>query len=257
MSLFQKLSRLFQPEEAVMKRADLEAAWLEHTLELTDLRLSQVKGFRDFLLPAVSRTLSYFTRTFAQVPGPVSLEKRTPQLEALFPGGKADKRAALGRSLAVKQEFPALAAAGHERLVALMGMRLRRQGNATQLADHTIRSLAVSSEAVRAQLMTAAYDSLLQAFDNAQRRAEDPDARAPADYLDDLLAWLKKPESCVRMAEDQSHTITGHGGAPDLCLPLMHSQDRREWLLTLVDFPTQMAEDALKAEEYTHRFILI
>jgi hypothetical protein len=257
MSLFQKLGRLFQGDDTAAKRADLEAAWLEHTLELTDLRLGQVKGFKDFLLPAVSRTLAYFTKAFAQVPGPVSIEKRTPQIDALFPGGKADKCAGLGRSLAVKQEFPALKAEGHERVCALMGMRLKRQGNALQLSDHTIRSLAPNSEAVRALLMTSAFDSLLQSFDAAQRHLDGEAERPAADCLDDLLAWLKKPESCVRMAEGQSYTIVGHGGAPDLCLPQMHSQDRREWLLALVDFPIQMAEDALQAEAYTHRFILI
>ncbi len=297
MSFLGKLTRLFGQEDAP---TPAEKEWLAHVVEMTDHRIASVPTYQDVLSPAIDLALAYFEQTLALIPGTVAMDSANPLLPQLFPHPE-DLSASLGRSLAVKQELPALMEEGHTRLYALLGMRTKISPEDGQpyLTDHTIRALSPNPAAVRQNLQDAAFDSLLQGFANenlhyqkklelAQTQKELlKEARAQAgrktDYsgvsqsldahisrasqdlsadkvLQNLKEWIQTPENCMRLCNRSGHALRPtpeQETADALHLPLMATQDRRQWLVCLVEFPVPLARDALAAENHNHRFILI
>lgn len=294
MSLLGKLTRLFGQDSPATAALD---PWLDQVVAATDPRIAQVPTYKEQLAPALEQARIYFAEALAQVPGPLPLDVPHPLHTQLFPE-PGDLQAALGRSMAVKQEMTALENAGHTQLFALLGMRLKttEADAAPQLTDHTLRSLAPSPAQARQSLEDTALDSLLQGFahitrhqqsklelaqsqkervqearSQSQRRARFSGisqsldahiARAshelnPEKILASLLDWLSSPESCLRINLAHGHLLRPSPPHEALQLPMLSSQDRRQWLVCLVEFPITQARAALAAENHNHRFILI
>lgn len=293
MSIFSKLTQMFGSAGVPESEED---SLLAHTVAMTDPRLDSVPGYDESLQPLIDHAHTYYEQSVHGLPGPVKLDEDNPALPLIFPNPE-DMSTGLGRSLEVKQQLPALLEEGHSRLWAILGLRTRVMPGTTHaiLTDHTLRSLAPSPEVVRQKLRDAAYDSLLQGFANEtnyrqqklelmqsqkellQEAAATRKVRtfgvsqsidshiyrankdlSPESVLQDLMEWLKNPEPFLRLENRTGLTLTASGEAAGLIhLPLLSSQDRRQWLVCLVEFPSEMAEEALARETHTHRFIMI
>ena len=163
--------------------------------------------------------------------------------------------------------------------------------------DHTFRSLGSGEQDARRYLRDAALSSLVKAFAarlNEERRkhkllkselalnkelqqpAGDGEAQArtrrqrdpvldeyfartareftPEAILEALVAWLRAPEVQMRLQ-------IGGGGAPaaagPLALPLLTSNDRRQWLVCFARISVDEAARAIEQEARSHRYILI
>ena len=289
MGILDKLGRLFGPEpEAADPR-------LARTIAVIDPRLESLADCETALLPPIEEAQAYYERTLTALPGPVRLDEASPTVSLLFPGPE-DMQACLGRSMEVKQRLPELLAAGHERLWALLGLRSRVEAGGTHpvLTDHTLRSLAGSPAGAREALRDAAWEGLLMAFVNQTQYQQQKlelmrsqkellqevssasrirvsgvsqsiDAHisrankdlSPERVLQNLVEWLGNPEPFLRVENRTGLTLQAQDGTPLLHLPLLSSQDRRQWLVCLVEFPAEMAREALERESHTHRFIMI
>lgn len=268
---------------------------LARAIAITDPRLENLADVETTLLPPLEEALAYYERTLAILPGPVPLDETSATLARLFPAPD-DIQACLGRSMEVKQRLPELQAAGHARLWALLGLRSRAQagGSHAVFTDHTLRSLAASPAGVREALRDAAWEGLVMAFVNQTQYQQQklelmrsqkellqevaPSSRvrvsgvsqsidahisrankdlAPERVLHNLVEWLGNPEPFLRIENRTGLTLQDGKGTPLLHLPLLSSQDRRQWLVCLVEFPLEMAAAALERESHTHRFIMI
>lgn len=292
MSLIGKISSLLGHDEdqsPPSRKTQEQENLLEHVIDMTDIRITNVANYGDTLLPAAEVARAYFEQTLDCIPGPIALDSDHPTLPRLFPQPE-DLTASLGRSLAVKNELEAHAEAGHSRLYALLGVRPKpAEGGGTILADHTIRSLGASPTAVRRLLQIAAFDSLLQGFANEnlhydkkleQARTQQEllqeagaatlrslnaatavhaqQEQSPEQVLTGLQDWLYAPQSRLRLETNNCYTIAAASeDDEDWNFPLLVTQDRRQWYVCLVGFPVEMARKALAAEHHNHRFILI
>lgn len=294
MSIFTKFTQMFGSAQVAETAED---RLLAHTIEMTDTRLASIPGYGDALYPLIDQARSYYEQALSLLPGPVNLADSENQalLDVIFPNPE-DISAGLGRSLEVKQQLPALLEQGHPHLFALLGLRARTQPEATEavLIDHTFRSLAPGVNAVREALRDAAYNGLLQGFANAtsyrQQKlelmqgqkelvnetvsshqvrvagiAQSIDAHisrankdlTPEKVLDNLKEWLRGPEAYLRLDNRTGHSIRTAADTPAMHLPLLTSQDRRQWLVCLTEFPIELAQEAVARESRTHRFIMI
>ncbi|MDR2625241.1 MAG: hypothetical protein LBC37_02825 [Zoogloeaceae bacterium] len=169
--------------------------------------------------------------------------------------------------------------------------------NKQVFTDHTVRSLALSPIKVRQILKEAAFDSLLQSFANENLHYEKKLEQARAQYelrqavgvaahhaedanvmqqgktpplvraylnksadqvLSGLREWLYSPQHLMRISMSEGFLVQEGGkDEEEWRLPLMVTQDRRQWNVCLISFPIHMARKALKAEAHNHRFILI
>lgn len=293
MSIFSKLTQMFGSAEAPESEEDI---LLAHTVAMTDPRLDSLPNYGESLQPLIDHAHTYYEQSVHTLPGPVRLDEESPLLPLIFPNPD-DMMAGLGRSLEIKQQLPDLLEEGHPRLWALLGLRTRVMPGTTQavLTDHTFRSLAASPEGVRLALRDAAYDSLLQGFANEtnyrqqklelmqsqkellQEAAATRKVRtsgvsqsidshiyrankdlSPDRVLQNLIEWLGNPEPFLRLENRTGLTLkVGEEATGLIHLPLLSSQDRRQWLVCLVEFPAEMASEALARESHTHRFIMI
>lgn len=289
MGILDTLGRLFGSE------AEPTDPRLAELIASIDPRLAELDDHAAALSPPLQAALAYYTQTIAVVPGPVKLDEDAPLRTQLFPD-PADITLCLGRSMEVKQRLPELLAAGHRRCTALLGLRRRAQGDAAPaiLTDHTVRSLADTPEATRAALRDAAWGALLSAFAQQNQYqqhklelmcsqkaclqdvsrasrvrvsgvAQSLDAHisrahkelSPRRVLTQLVAWLGNPEPFLRIDNRMGLTVRNTAGEALLHLPLLSSQDRRQWLVCWLEFPLDMAQAALAHESHSHRFILI
>jgi hypothetical protein len=289
MSLIGKITHMLGHDED-QSSLSREERLLTHVIEMTDIRIANVANYRDALLPAVKVAEAYFEQTLDCIPGPIALDGAPSILPWLFPQPE-DMTAGLGRSMAVKNELEALAKAGHARLYALLGARVKPAPEGGQImVDHTVRSLASNPTAVRHLLRHAAFDSLLQGFanDHLHYEAKLKQARSqqkllqekgavtarsqgvalpaasirteqnPEQILASLKDWLYAPQSRLRLETSNAYIIAADTeDGEDWRFPLLITQDRRQWHVCLIGFPIGMARKALAAESHNHRFILI
>lgn len=82
---------------------------------------------------------------------------------------------------------------------------------------------------------------------------------SPERLLGALCEWLHQPEAFLKLhgGAELHGDIPGKEERPVLRLPLLSSQDRRQWLVCLTHFPIQEAVVAMEKEKHAHRFILI
>lgn len=255
------------------------------------------RDYESRLLPAVNGAIQYYDRQVAAIPGGLvvstSNHGRDPELRALFPTTD-DIRLALGRSIEVKQALQSRTMSSTEHLHALMGMRYRPtdhgQGQPLIFADHTLRGLAVTEEASRAGLREAALTRLLTNFAehigklqhkqkllrvewNIENRkvvntaplGDDDFVYAgkellPENLLRGLIAWLESPAEHLRVRAGEHEAPPAHATAQKPLLhrlPVMHTADRRQWIVCLIKVPTREAIDAINIEKRNHRYIFI
>lgn len=249
------------------------------------------------LVPAVNGAIEYFDRQIAAIPGGLAVSADSygydPVLRALFPAVD-DIRLALGRSIEVKQALQSRTISSTDHIHALMGMRYRPvehgEGQPLMFADHTLRGLAVTEEASRAGLREAALTRLLTNFgehvgklqhkqkllrvewnienkkvvDTASLGDDDfvyaGKELLPENMLRGLIAWLEAPEEHLRVRAGEHEAPPAHTTAQQPLphrLPVMHTADRRQWIVCLIKVPTREAIDAINIEKRNHRYIFI
>ncbi|MDR2364973.1 MAG: hypothetical protein LBD68_03845 [Zoogloeaceae bacterium] len=268
---------------------------LARVVEMTDMRIAEESNYQEVLLPAIKIARAYFEQSLDVVPGPVALDSAHFLMSRIFPSPE-DIPICLGRSLAVKTELSRHENAQCQRLYALLGARVKKTPENEQIfTDHTVRSLAPSPSQVRQILKETAFDSLLQGFANEnlhyekkleQVRAQHellqaagvtahhaegaaasgrtpPLVRASFNKSADrvlvsLREWLYAPQHLMRISMAEGFLVREGGESEEEWrLPLMVTQDRRQWNVCLISFPVAMAREALKAAAHNHRFILI
>lgn len=282
--MFGTIARLIRPSAA-------PARPLQHLVpQIVDTvgsAITKVRHFEDQLMPALEFACDYFDRQIGTIPGPLEISAAAAASDArvasLFPS-QDEMVIALGRSVEVRESLPNLACHGHREVHALLGMRSKpgSQENDHQpiLVDHTIRSLAPKESDAREYLRLVAVSRLVRQFaehvDKLRRRqrllklewnlqSELPSAVSagsseefvyaeqeltPENLLKGLIAWLQSPDSHFR--------VDPHGlKVGDLALPLLHTADRRQWLVCIVRFDCQDGLEALAKENRTHRYIFI
>mgnify|MGYP000852408339 CR=1 FL=1 len=287
MGLFNKISALFQssqaPDEAVTHAYDQIAGQLPE--------IAAIPGGHRRLMPLIEQALAHYERIAATIPGPVPLSVAahgdSSVLATLFPSADEITQG-LGRSLAVRNSLSWFVDHSHQSVVAVMGMRHREvtPGSAC-FTDHTIRSLGTSVGDTRRSLCEAAFSSLVKTFatQSAERQRQwrlthstkavhrelnqrngvadhppvgDDQEPTPEHELERLAEWLMAPEAHLRIDEGHSHRVNGHdGGDSALEIPLLATNDRRKWLVCLVEFPLSEALKAVERETQPHRYILI
>jgi len=262
---------------------------LSHAVEMTDRRIAKVAGFQETLWPAIQFTRIYFSEVLESIPGPFYLDRDNPILDEIFHSPE-EVTACLGRSIATKHELPHHIEQKRKRVCALLGVRPRAgKDEKFLLGDHTIRSLRRSPGSLRRSLLRAIFDSILQGFANQNLHYEKKLAqlhvqqetlrrlngiaspqdeethvnppefpkltRDPKEVLERLVDELHNPTNRIQLSYDNGHTLTTP--SIDCHMPRLVTQDRRHWFVCMVEFPVEMAEEALKKETYNHRFILI
>ncbi|MDR1849186.1 MAG: hypothetical protein LBQ75_04035 [Zoogloeaceae bacterium] len=287
MNLFEQLTQLVagKKDQGAEKRELL----LAHVIEMTDRRIAKVPSYEEDLWPAIQFAKIYFSEVWDSVPGPFALDDKKFPLEALFPKPE-DLTACLGRSTSTKKDLPLHIKRQQSRVCALLGMRPRPgQDEKIQLMDHTVRTLRQSPELVRGALLGAAFNSLLQGFTNQNLRLQqeleqlriqqemvEEDSSRPLEETDpalhlrkfrsdpkvvltNLVNELYKPTTRLWLKHDDYDCLLLKipGYDKEQRLPQMITQDRRHWAVCLVEFPIEMAEEALAKETHNHRFILI
>lgn len=276
------LARLIRPS---VPRITPMQAMLATVIDTVGGGIERAKHFEERLSSALEVANAYFDGQIAMIPGPQAMSAagyaEGQWLHAVFPEAD-DIGRAFGRSLEVKESLFNLAAKGHAEVHALLGMR-RRPGSAGSLelayADHTLRSLAPRDSDTRDYLRLVAIKRLLNNFaehvTKLRRRErilklewnirnEIPDTVAggeeyvtaaeeltPDRLLEGLIAWLAQPSGYFRVERADA------GLAGDMAFPLLHSSDRRQWLVCTVRFPVEEALAALERETHTHRHIFI
>ena len=217
-----------------------------------------------------------------------------PVLSTMFHHAE-DIRFALGRSIETREVIPGLAKEGATQAYALLGMRTRELENpdgtkVTVFMDHSIKCVTTSAEDARETLSRVALSRVLKSFaehtDKLRRRGKllrvewsIISARArgngahdsgefvfaeeelkPANLLRGLCAWLSDPMDHLRIkAEGARISVQIPGAAKPLVydLPMLYSADRRQWLVSIVEFPVDECMAALSNETRTHRYIYI
>lgn len=205
--------------------------------------IATAHDFQAKATPAIRAAHQYFTAQIDSIPGPLALESAAygsnRLLRALFPTDE-EIRFAIGRSVQARDAVPALANAGAEKIVALLGMRPRDRdesiGPGTVLADHTLSFIGEHAEATRAALRDAAFLRLLKIYSahieklrhygkllagewNIEFAIDDNDPAAklrkevfsdyvhadkeltPDNLLRGLIAWLERPDDHFRVIE--------------------------------------------------------
>lgn len=277
------IARLIRPAAASRPHHPL----LAQVIDAVGTSVTKVRGFEAQLIPAIQFACDYFDRQIGGIPGPLEISaataERDPHVTALFPAA-GDIVAALGRSVEVKESLPALAGQGHAAVHALLGMRIK-PGNGSDdgqplLVDHTIRSLAPKESDAREYLRLVAVSRIARSFaehvDKLRRKerllklewnlqSELPESVGPADseefvyaateltpenLLKGLIAWLNSPATHFRVE-------TNGIRLGELELPLLHTADRRQWVVCMVRFACRDGLDALGRETRTHRYIFI
>jgi hypothetical protein len=262
---------------------------------MTDMRIADENDYREILLPAIKIARAYFEQSLAIVPGPVALDSAHFLMSRIF-SNPEDIPSCLGRSLAVKTELPQYEKTQCQRLYALLGARIKKTPENEQIfTDHTVRSLAPSPNQVRQILKETAFDSLLQGFANENLHYEKKLEQVRAQHellqaagvaahytesggasgrtpplvrasfnksadrvLVNLREWLYAPQHLMRISMAEGFLVQEGGESEEEWrLPLMVTQDRRQWNICLISFPVDMAREALKAAAHNHRFILI
>ena len=249
---------------------------------------------------AFTSAAQYFDRQIQEIPGPVGMSglahAHDAFLCAVFPE-MMDIQAALGRSIAVKDQLPRFAEQGQQRVFGLIGMRFRdRDPEAKQpglLADHTLTCLSTSVEETRRALREAACRRVVLNFhahlDKLRQKGKlfsdewniehfqtvrdsHADSRrmifedyryaetelTPDNILRGLVAWLAGAAEHFHV-EVSDLAIPCNRGAQSVTytIPLIAAADRRRWHVALVEFSTQEGLRALTQEARVHRYILI
>lgn len=258
-----------------------------------DSQILSLPGSHERLMPAIYHALTHYEAAVAAIPGPLEISTeghgRDPILGTLFPSANEIVKG-LGCSLAVRNSLNWFVEHGHDSIHAVLGMRLRPNGNgggngALRFADHTFRSLGASDADARECLAEAAFTSLINAFatdykdqqrkwrlaQSEQRLHQDPTAPAgdataptagvltPEAALELLIERLKAPEKQMRVEAGDGHppVAPAGNGASDFKLPWLASTDRRTWLVCLTRFSLKDALAAIDQETLVHRYILI
>ncbi|MDR0735352.1 MAG: hypothetical protein LBF51_00730 [Zoogloeaceae bacterium] len=285
-----------ETQQKVSPREQRGAELLAHVVEMTDMRIADEGNYREVLLPAIKIARAYYEQSLDIVPGPVALDSEHFLLSRIFPSPE-DIPSCLGRSLAVKNELPTYEAEAPRLYALLGVRIKQAPENKQVFTDHTVRSLALSPSRVRQTLKEAAFDSLLQSFANENLHYEKKLEQARAQYellqaagvtghhaeeadvmqqgktpplvraylnksadqvLSSLREWLYSPQHLMRISMNDGFLVQeGSKDEEEWRLPLMVTQDRRQWNVCLISFPVVMARKALKAEAHNHRFILI
>lgn len=268
MSLFGKLANLVRTPSPA---AAAQTGFLPDVENLFGTGLATLPDFELRLIPALAYAIEYFDREIATIPGPFAVTLETlasdPFLATLFPAA-ADLSAAFCKSIEVRESLPALAENGHVQVHALMGMRCQPgrplPDGPPAMADHTLRSLAPTEADTRHYLRLVAVDRLLKSFGEhvqklrreameSQREARE---LAPENMLRGLIAWLESPADHLRVIPNAVGWQWGPGPMR-YELPTLVSADRRQWIVCLVRFPTQLGLAALQAAPRPNRYILI
>ncbi|MDR3157847.1 MAG: hypothetical protein LBU11_02305 [Zoogloeaceae bacterium] len=281
----------------VSPREERRDALLAHVVEMTDMRIADESNYQEVLLPAIKIARAYYEQSLDIVPGPVALDSAHFLLSRIFPNPEdipacLGRSLAVKNELpgCEKDESPRLYALLGVRIK-------QTQENKLVFTDHTVRSLAPSPIQVRQILKEAAFDSLLQGFANENLHYEKKLEQARAQYellqavgvaahhaedanvmqqgktpplvrayinksadqvLSSLREWLYSPQHLMRISMSEGFLVQEGGkDEEEWRLPLMVTQDRRQWNVCLISFPVVMARKALKVEAHNHRFILI
>jgi hypothetical protein len=166
MGLISKIGAMFQPKPATDTSVSHALALIAKSV---DPALMALPGAQEKLIPAIEFALDYYRRVVDQIPGPVSIATANHDgddvMRSLFPAA-SEIGNGLGRSIAVRDSINWFVDRGHDRITAVMGMRVRSHagngGNA--FADHTFRSLGADEHDTRECICAAAFTSLVKAY---------------------------------------------------------------------------------------------
>ncbi|MDR0529567.1 MAG: hypothetical protein LBG69_08170 [Zoogloeaceae bacterium] len=270
---------------------------LAHVVEMTDRRLAGLSDYGEKLFPAIEFARLYYEEILSTLPDNITLDGSHKLLVEIFPQPEdrcicLGRSLAVKHELPHHRERHRSRV-----YALLGMRQKEVSGGGKQFVDHTLRSLRHSPNAVRRALMDAAFDSLLQNFANQnlhyekkleqallyekmlqearlpsqQKEAVSPPETerapsvralppifrdAPEKVLDNLVECLYNPSERLQLEREEGYLLS----VPDEeshVLPLMKTQDRRQWYVCIVGFPVKMAEAALAKEAHNHRFILI
>lgn len=253
--------------------------------------IRKTRDYEQRLVPALNAAAAYYDQQIAAVPGSLHLSASAhaadPVLSAIFPTVD-DIRFAIGRSIETQQSLLSLASAGHPQLYGLMGMRCRPDeqvaGRPPVFADHTLKCIAPSEEKVRHDVRDAALYRLIVSFDehidklqkknkllkqewHIEKHGKHPNdgeqfvyagkELLPENLLRGLVTWLEDPSEHLRVT-GQPAGGQGAGSARQFFdFPVLHCADRRQWIVSIVQFATSEGVEALRQEKRIHRYIFI
>jgi hypothetical protein len=277
-----------------LSSSTVTAKSLEHAMGVVaktiDPQVLSVSGSRDRLIPAITHALAYYQAAAATIPGPLPVSTSRHGSDAvittLFPSATEIVKG-LGCSIAVRNSINWFVEHGHEKVHAILGIRLRPGGNTAggnglRFADHTFRSLGTSAADARECLCEAAFTSLINVcasdYKDSQRKwrmrqtdqrfhqegaegiALEGDEPPPTALgaLEQLVERLYSPQQQMRVEAGADHPpVAPLNGSGNLQLPWLASTDRRTWLVCITEFPLQEALAAINQETLVHRYILI
>lgn len=254
-----------------------------------------VRRTRDYeqrLVPALDAAAAYYDQQITAIPGSLHLSAASysldPVLGALFPTAE-DISCAIGRSIETQQSLMNLASAGHPQLYGLMGMRCRPDEQVADrppvFADHTLKCIAPSEEKVRRDVRDAALYRLIVSYDEHLDKLQKKGKLLkqewhiekhgkhvndgeefvyagkellPENMLRGLISWLEEPDEHLRVV-GQPAGPGGQSGSARAAFdfPVLHCADRRQWIVSIVKFPTNEGVEALRQEKRIHRYIFI
>jgi hypothetical protein len=216
---------------------------LDMTAAVLGPEITSARGYLENLIPALTLATRYFDEQILTIPGPVATAAaaygRDPFLRSVFPDF-GEIQIALGRSVEVKEVLPKLAADGHPRACAMMGLRCKDRDQApaaaTIFADHTLACVTSSAAETRAAIRHAAVRRVIGNYHahleklrqkgkllpeewNIEHAPDKQDSNAekrhlifddfiyaerelhPDNLLRGLVAWLERPDEHFRLVE--------------------------------------------------------
>lgn len=249
--------------------------------------ITRTHDFETRLVPAINEAVAYFDQQINIIPQaiPVSLSDhgRDSAVTGIFPT-REDIAQAVGRSIDVRQTLPRLAGGGAPYFYALLGMRHRPDDPTETLTDHTMRGLAANESSARNDLRDAALTRLVTNFGEhveklhrkgkllrvewQMEHGESGKASTigedfvyagkellPENMMRGLISWLKDPAEHLQITPPQIAADQGRFSIGKL--PMLHSADRRHWIVCFVRMATQECVEAMNQERRIHRYIFI
>lgn len=235
--------------------------------------LCRITDLQDRLLPHIELACSYLDQQIRCIPGsfPISgADFQNLDISSKLLGSPEDFSATLGKSLEVKTALSGLARNGHARVHAVLGLRVRSEqqgsGSTTKFTDHTLAILAPTETDTRKFLRDVVFSRIVNncaSFHDGRPESEFRSAanRTGEEKLETLINLLQDPTALFRV-EKSGHRIPSmvsptEGKRHDLELPLLHSSDRRQWIMSVVNFDVAEAMAAQSREPNKHRYIYL
>lgn len=262
----------------VMKRID----------GLLGISLAATPEYQQALFPALNAAVAALEAEVAKIPGPFDITAAhylTDSFEHALFDSRQEIAHGLGQSGDVKVALAFLAAGGQSEAFALLGVRRQlpaEDGGVKGYCDHTLHALGATENSTRRALRDEALMALLSSveaniekmrrggvvtrldwrpFEALSNSAEPVNATTelavPA-LVATLAAWFGHPEHALRIDLGHGVVVSAASDAtPPVGLPVLHSRDRRKWLVCIAHLPVAEAVAAMRHEPNQTRRISI